>query len=124
MSVFLWAVSQRVYRHLYEIQAEAPAAFVSIKTKCGKSARGGLGPDQTGDCTQQIYRLMDYCHEDVGMMGGDEARVKDKFELVHIAMTVRHGDNLRFKHTRALGSPEAEAADARPLTPWQYLSDG
>lgn len=126
VSVFLWAVSQRIYRHLYETQATPHAAFVSIKTKCSESARGGLGPDQTGDCTQHIYRLVDYCHEDVGKVSGDEAHVKDdKYELVHIAMTVRHGDRSAI-HTipGSLGSQEAEAADARPLEPWQHLSDG
>ena len=82
VSVFMWAVSQRFYRLVYDIQTAPHPDFVSIKTKCSESARGGLGPDQTGDCTQQIYRLVDYCHEDVGKVSGDEARDnEDKYKL-------------------------------------------
>ena len=126
VSVFMWAVSQRVYRHVYDIQTAPHPDFVSITTKCSKSARGGLGPDQTGDCTQQIYRLVDYCHEDVGKISGDESRDNEnKYKLVYVAMTVRHGDRSAI-HTipGSLGSAEAESADARPPEPLRHHSGG
>lgn len=126
--VLAWALSTRLRQYVYDREGLEPNKVLSIKTRC-QELRGGLGPDDVSGCNHQVTRLLGYCHENVGLVSGDEGvQVEsngDNFELVHLLLTVRHGDRSAI-HTmpHALGSEEAEAAGARPLMPWQYSKDG
>ena len=125
--VLTWALSTRIRLYVYERDGIEPNKVLAIKTRC-QELRGGLGPDDVSGCTNRVTRLLGYCHENVGLVDGDEGEgfaSDGDFELVHLLFTVRHGDRSSI-HTmpHALGSKEAEAAGARPLVPWQYSKDG
>ena len=127
--VMAWALSTRLRQFVLDRESAEPNKVLSIKTRC-QELRGGLGPDDVGGCTKKVTRLLHYCHEEVGKVDGDEgiANVKntgEDFELVHLLLTVRHGDRSAIHSMpHALGTEEAEAKGARPLEPWQYSKDG
>jgi hypothetical protein len=122
--VLLWAVMSRVRTYVEEREGVVPNKVLSIKTKCAEK-RGGLGPDDESACSPKVMRLLDYCHEEVGLKSGDETQKPAAFDLVHLLMTVRHGDRSAIHSMpNSLGSEDAEEANARPLEPWQYSTDG